>query len=82
MAKITINIKDAIFDEVVDAFAARNGYRATIRKLGVDVPNTQTKEDFVEGFLKQFILDSAAIHQAQAQAQTIEQTIKNRFEAS
>ncbi len=74
MAAITINIPDAVAGRVMDAFASRYGWAATIpdpaNPTGPMIANPQAKAQFAKARVAAFVHDIVKAHEAVTAAET------------
>lgn len=73
MAQITINIPDGQVARVRNAFASAYGYQATIpdpNNAGQTIPNPETKGQFTERKIREFIREVVAGQEATVDANT------------
>ena len=86
MANITIQIPDAQMTNVVSAFTQMYGYQDTIpdpdpdpAKNGKPIPNPETKQQFTQRLIRNYIKDTVASHQGQQAQQQAAQTARDQI---
>jgi hypothetical protein len=80
MANITISIPDAAMPRIVDAFTKQFGYMDTIpdpANPGQTIPNTETKNQFVQKMIRNHIKDTVAMYEGMQASQTTAQQARD-----
>lgn len=80
MANITIQIPDAQMANVVEAFTKQYGYQDTIpdpANPGQTIPNPETKNQFVQKMIRNYIKETVAGYQGMAANQAAAQKARD-----
>ncbi len=66
MAKIILNIPDAKLERITDGVCKNLGYEETNKDPeGKDIPNPESKDQFVKRMIIQFLKDNVIVHERQ-----------------
>lgn len=80
MANITIQIPDAQMTNVIEAFVKMHGYQDTVvdpQDPMKQIPNPETKPQFTQRMIRNFIKDTVAAHQGVAAQQVAAQKARD-----
>lgn len=75
MAEIILTIDDTKIDQIINDMASAGRYRTIID----DLPNSQSKADFVKQMIIDHIMITCSRQEAQAAAMIISQEVKDTF---